>query len=391
MYLKSIRPVLVAAAIVAGSGILAGGLALHPALAGGGSQLVNPFAVTHCNSGSPCQTYSNKGIGAGVQGVNTNTSPFSSGVIGSSTQNGNGVSGFGNNGAGINGNSTNGTGVSGSSSASWGVYGYSSNGVGIQGQSVNSIGMEAFSSGPWPGLETASGSGEALIAISESNAAAISALGSTGDGLDATTNGGVGIYANNSNGNGADIRGTYIGAIGRAPAGGGTFPLALTDQFGNNLMFVNGNGDLYYHGGLFNFAKTRDGKVATGFGMTTTSPTIEDNGTAHLVGGMAVVQLDAAFANTIDVHNAYHVMLTPDGDTKGLYVASKSPTGFVVREVQGGHASIDFDYHIYAPALGQAGKRMTEMSPAQAAAAMPHVQMFTRPANKYINVKVRPH
>jgi hypothetical protein len=75
-------------------------------------------------------------------------------------------------------------------------------------------------------------------------------------------------------------------------------------------------------------------------------------------------------------------MLTPDGDTKGLFVASKSPSGFVVREVQGGHATISFDYHIYATSLGQAGQRMTELTPAQSAAVMPHAPAVTRNAIK---------
>jgi hypothetical protein len=377
-------------AFVAGTGILAGGLALRPAFAVGGSAGSGLFnASVHCNSGSPCQTYTNKN-GVGVEGITNGSSPFTSGVIGSSPQNGNGVSGFGSAGSGVNGVSSTGTGVSGSSSSSWGVYGYSNGGVGVQGQSVNSIGVEAFSSGPWPGLQSASSSGIAVSAISESNSAAVSASGGTGDAIDATTDGGVALYANNINGNGSDIRGTYIGIIGRAPAGTGTFPIALTDQNGANLFFVNGNGDTFYHGSLSQFAKTRRGNVAIAYASKTTSPTVEDNGTATLVGGVANVQLDTAFANTIDMRRAYQVMLTPDGDTKGLYIASKSPTGFVVREVQGGHASISFDYHIYAPALGEAGKRMTEMTPAQAAALMPRVQAFTRPVPK-LDMKRRTH
>ena len=387
---RSMRPVLTAMAIFAGAGILAGGLALQPAFAVGGSMMVGPFSIIHCNSGSPCQTYSNKGIGTGLQGINTNSSPFSSGLIGSSTKNGSGVSGQASTGFGVNGTSSSGTGVSGSSSSSWGEYGYSTNGIGVQGQSVNSIGMEAFSSGPWPGFEAASSSGDAIVGISESSSTAIAALGGTGDALDATTSGGIAVYANNSNGNGGDIRGTYIGSMGRAPAGTGGFPIVATDLNGNDLMFVNGNGDLFYHGGLSNFAKTRDGKVATSFGATTTSPTIEDNGTAHLVNGVAVVQLDPAFANSIDVRKAYEVMLTPDGDTKGLFIASKTPTSFVVREMQAGRNTLDFDYHIYAPTLGDAGKRMTEMSPAQAALMMPHAQAFTRLAPKMAPIKVRP-
>ena len=390
MQFKSIRPVLMAAVVVAGSGILAGGLALRPAHAAGYQSQVNPMTLTNCNSGNPCKTFSNSGVGAGVKGSNTNSSPFSSGVIGSSTKNGNGVSGFGVNGFGVNGVSSSSTGVSGSSSSAWGTFGYSTNGIGAEGQSVNNIGVEAFSSGPSEGLLAASGSGDAIVAISESSATAVAALGGTGDAIDATTFGGIGIYANNGNGNGGDIRGTYIGSMGRAPAGTGGFPLVATDLNGNDLMFVNGNGDLFYHGGLSNFSKTRDGKIAVGFGTTTTSPTVEDNGTARLVGGVATVQLDSTFANSIDMSKAYQVMLTPDGDTKGLYIASKSPTGFVVRETQAGNGTLNFDYHIYAPALGQAGKRMAEMTTTQAQAFMPHAQAFTRPVPK-VNISVRPH
>lgn len=36
---------------------------------------------------------------------------------------------------------------------------------------------------------------------------------------------------------------------------------------------------------------------------------------------MARVSLDPAFAQTIDQRMPYHVLLTPDGDTRGLLVA----------------------------------------------------------------------
>src|ERR1700681_2448076 len=99
---------------------------------------------------------------------------------------------------------------------------------------------------------------------------------------------------------------------------------------------------------------------------------MEDTGSGQLVNGVAFVNLDATFAQSIDPRQAYHVMLTPDGDTRGLFVASKSPNRFVVREVQGGRGSLSFDYHIYAAKLGHANERMVEMTPAQAAAFMPH-------------------
>ncbi|HYK52810.1 MAG TPA: hypothetical protein VEV38_04710, partial [Candidatus Eremiobacteraceae bacterium] len=143
-----------------------------------------------------------------------------------------------------------------------------------------------------------------------------------------------------------------------------------------------------YHGGLFQFTRTRGGGEAISYGARSASPTIEDNGTAQLVNGTANVQLDTTFARSIDNRQAYQVMLTPDGDTKGLYMASKSPNGFIVREVQGGHSNISFDYHIYAPSLGQAGERMTEMTPSEAAAMMPHARMAKQSLPQAPKIKV---
>ena len=116
----------------------------------------------------------------------------------------------------------------------------------------------------------------------------------------------------------------------------------------------------------------------TSFTAKTTTPTVEDNGTGHLVGGIATISLEPAFEHSIDTRQTYQVMLTPDGDTKGLFVANKTANGFVVREVQGGRGSLDFDYHIYAIALGQAGQHMTELTRAQAAQIMPHSAAVSR-------------
>src|SRR5438132_8315074 len=117
------RPVFAAASIVAAAGILAAGIALMPAFATSGSVVPD----TSCNSSSPCVTDKNSGLGAGLKGVNTNSSPFGSGLIGSATKYGTGVSGTSVKGFGINGTSTNATGVSGTG-ATWGAFGYSTSG-----------------------------------------------------------------------------------------------------------------------------------------------------------------------------------------------------------------------------------------------------------------------
>jgi hypothetical protein len=107
-----------------------------------------------------------------------------------------------------------------------------------------------------------------------------------------------------------------------------------------------------------------------------------------LINGVAMVALDAAFAQTIDPRVPYHVMLTPDGDTRGLFVASKGPNGFVVREVQGGRGSLTFDYHIYAPALGHPNDRMAVVTRDIASSimpkALPTMHRITRPAFRQV-------
>ena len=74
----------------------------------------------------------------------------------------------------------------------------------------------------------------------------------------------------------------------------------------------------------------------------------EDAGSGQLTGGQAVVNIESVFGQTINTGVEYHVFLTPDGDCKGLYVAEKSATSFVVKELGGGTSSIAFDYRIMA-------------------------------------------
>jgi hypothetical protein len=81
-------------------------------------------------------------------------------------------------------------------------------------------------------------------------------------------------------------------------------------------------------------------------------------GEGHLVNGAARVQLDPAFAGAIAQQPNYLVFITPEGDTRGLYVTGKSLTGFEVRESQGGRATVDFSYRAVAHPYGDASPRL---------------------------------
>jgi len=88
----------------------------------------------------------------------------------------------------------------------------------------------------------------------------------------------------------------------------------------------------------------------------------EDAGTAQLVNGTASVNLEPVFGQTVNTGVEYHVFLTPDGDCKGLYVSSKSASGFEVRELGGGASSIAFEYRIMAKRVGYETVRLKNLT-----------------------------
>lgn len=376
MRFRFMQPVMTAMSIAAGAGILAGGIAMRPAFAVGGAAQVGPFAVVHCTSNSPCQTYSNQGQSDGVEGINTNKNPYGIGVFGNATGGGTGVEGSGTTNNGVSGFSTSNAGINGGTSTGWSVYGYTFNGIGVYGQSVNNNGG-VFESNGTTALVGAGYGGIAIEGIAETNSAAIDAIG-LGDAIDATTSGsGYTIVAQNQayqTGNGIQSYGYYIGQ----DTDSNTYPWVARDGSGNDEDYTTSTGEVFSHGGYTTFSKTRNGDYSVAYAPKSTTPTVEDDGTAHLVNGTATVRLDGAFADSIDMSRAYHVMLTPDGDTKGLYVASKSPNEFVVREVQGGRGTLDFDYHIYASQAGRAGVRMAEMTPQQMLSVEPHAPAMAK-------------
>jgi hypothetical protein len=407
-----------------------------PILNDSGTYLNGPIilASNHATAGYGVEGLA-YGKGAGLYGHAGSTSITAYGVYGSSAG-GAGIYGYNNgSGSGVLGSSVSGYGVKGVSASNTAPGGYftntgtgdaldaastggyaisasSTNGAGLYATSQNNVSIYAFSPGDFPaiigtsntaqGLEGFSSSNSGVKAVSEGNGDGVEAYtgggtalygsASTGFGLVAVTGGGTGgipaIYGKNAAGNGADISGSY-GVIGRSPATG--FPLVLTDSSGeNNLFYVDGSGNVSYRGGLFKLMATKTRGQAVAYGTTSATPTIEDTGTAQLVNGSATVPLDATFAQTIDPQRTYQVMITPDGDTRGLYVASKTATGFVVREVQGGRGSFAFDYHIYATTLGHARERMGLVS--GSGLAIPHAPAahvdLTSPA---VRLPEKPH
>ncbi len=112
-------------------------------------------------------------------------------------------------------------------------------------------------------------------------------------------------------------------------------------------------------GGTALQSEHRDGRGerVIAYAPESATATIEDVGTARLAGGVANVRLDPSFAAMTD-KRWYYVFLTPLGDTRGLYVSLKTPSGFQVRETERGRSNLEFDYRIVAHPLDASNDRL---------------------------------
>jgi hypothetical protein len=338
---------------VCSAAMVALGSLTHPAAASAVLAAVQSAVSCASTGTTPCVSGTNTSSGIGVLGSsNTGT-----GLRGSSSTN-NGLKATSTSGDGVLGESTSNTGVSGSSTNGYGVAGSSTNGA------AGVIGTTAENAGVF-GKATDYGNG-----VSGQSSQGYGVYGTTANGTGTAIFGyesssGTGVYGESGGGGtGGFFESSYEAVVGQSSG----YPLVGRNASGIGVFYVDGNGDIIFSGGLMQFSLARSANVVRSFTAKMTLPTVEDTGTAQLVGGAAVVRLDPTFAASIEPAIAYRVFLTPDGDSRGLFVASKTGGGFIVREAQGGRSTMSFDYRIVATVLGQAGQHMVISN----AAVLPH-------------------
>ncbi|HEV3091040.1 MAG TPA: hypothetical protein VGX91_06285 [Candidatus Cybelea sp.] len=302
---------------------------------------------------------------------------------------GNALLGYSSSGAGLYGESTSSLGVIGVSSSNYGVLGSSSSNTGVIGLSSADGGGNA---GVWGYGPNAYG------VYGLSNASGLSGV----YGYDPNA---YGVYGENDSSSGyAAVEGNNPAGIGGIFFGNGSTYAALqTSEFDGTAgfpfvafadgessqtgeMWIDGSGDGVFtgavtaEGGYKTVLQTRGGeKVGASVAMTAEA-TMEDTGTSRLLDGEAAVRFDPAFASTIDATRGYQVFLTPDGDTRGLYVAAKYERGFVVRELEHGRSSLNFDYRIVARPHGVSDVRLPQVD--LKGPAMPHLKRPQPPQGK---------
>jgi len=225
-----------------------------------------------------------------------------------------------------------------------GVLGWASGGLGVLGYTVgNSQTYNGFidkasqlTGGVWGDTSAASGGTVAggVVGTADNNSAGYFANDSSGSPT---------IWANNSSGS------TGLFKTFKASTPAGTCGI--------------GDGDLTCTGQMKTLATTGGGAhTVETYSMQSPENWMEDFGSGELQKGVAVVTIDAAFADTVTGDASYHVFITPNGDSKGLYVINKTANSFEVRESSGGTSSLSFDYRIVAKRRGYEAQRLTDVT-----------------------------
>ena len=388
-------------------GAMAVGSALHlPAMAAERlDQYVAPLVSSTCSSTSACLSEQNNGAGPGITAISAKGQGANAETKFNSTSASNGKAGLLGQDLSTSGKFD--QGVLGTSKRGTGIEGTSNSGVGVVGTSTSSYGVEALSSGQTALFARSTfGDGVQSIALgndgtnsSTQNNSTTAGVGRSGIwGHDDSTDGGhlnVGVAGSSTTGLGMSA--SSFGFVGLSVAGGGYVPdqgddvpaLSIsagsggpafliqacanasdnpcTTAKGSKVFVLDNAGNIMITGSIYTAgacnsgcAKTRNGnsRRVVSYADSQTVPSMEDFGEAQLVNGRAYVRLSADFANVVDQNASYLVFITPEGDSRGLYVTQKTRAGFEVRENGDGKSTLAFSYRIVAKPLGANAERL---------------------------------
>ncbi len=126
---------------------------------------------------------------------------------------------------------------------------------------------------------------------------------------------------------------------------------------------IDVSGNLFCTGTLgFAAKKASDNRQVGLYALQSSENWIEDFGSGALVNGVATINIEPQFAQTVTADASYHVFLTPNGDCEGLYVTQKGPDAFEVHELKSGKSNVQFDYRIVAHRKGFETARLPDLT-----------------------------
>jgi hypothetical protein len=152
----------------------------------------------------------------------------------------------------------------------------------------------------------------------------------------------------------------------------------------SNHCTVDTSGDLQCSGTVSGAVRGQGDRMVRLYAVQSPDNWFEDFGSGTLSGGSATVNLDPGFAQTVNTSVDYHVFITPNGESEGLYVVNKTGGGFEVREQHGGHSNIGFDYRIVCRRKGYENVRLEDLTEknAQLAAQNQKLMKVNDPASR---------
>jgi hypothetical protein len=288
-------------------------------------------------------------VGVGGVGVGGSTRE-GYGVLGIARGSGTGVEGRGGAGFGVIGGSLGGTGVQGYTKGgpgSIGVQGYAETTVGVWGTggSVGVVGQ-----GTSVGVLAQMGGSTAIGVKGESDRDAVvgtsfrGGRGVVGETFSTTTASGAGVHGIATVGSNT----SQVGVRGTSSTGFGVLASSTKGIAGAFVGDVVVIGNFIAVGGIKSAAVAHpDGTHRLTYCVESPESWFEDFGRARLSGGRAEVRLDPDFAALVRTDD-FHVFLTAEAETAGLYVADRNETGFEVREQRGGDGEVPFSYRVVA-------------------------------------------
>jgi len=290
----------------------------------------------------------------------------------------------------IQGNTSSGIAVQGyaTSTNGWGINGYAtgldgigvygnavanadSNGnfpVGVQGHVLQGTAVLGVQDEATPGLASVFGRNSSVSGMYTvyKNQGNISA-GVWGDAVNGTNTVPSGVFGTTDNGYGGAFNNNSaiwpaVYGFNASTGGTGLFKVAMLGS-PQGTCGVGEGGNLSCTGQVKMLVSAGGGtRTVETYSVQSPENWMEDFGSGSLSGGAVVVTIDAAFAETVSGDASYKVFLTPNGESKGLYVTNKTATSFEVRESGGGTASIGFDYRIVAKRRGFEAQRMVDVT-----------------------------
>jgi hypothetical protein len=320
------------------------------------------YGANQSSSGNAPGVY---GTSASTDGIGVEGSGFFAGVYGSTTATIGNVAGVYGTTASSNGFGVYGVGAFGvvgadSSGAGYGVYGTSTGGYGVLGQS-DGVGV-------WgTGLTGVFGQTTNGSVIGKTVDIAEGLWGDAGDtgliavGILATADSDTALLTENNDSSG-DYPAMQVENF-TTQTHNPVFQTSSPNTYsGSRHCTIDTSANLTCTGVISGIVQKGDGRQTEVYAMQSAENWLEDAGSGQLSDGSARIELDPAYQETVNAGVEYHVFLTPNGDSKGLYVSHKTATSFEVHEQGGGSSSIAFDYRIMAKRKGYENVRLEDLT-----------------------------